>query len=113
MSINTTHLAEQHAAAVVLSNAASCSNEAVANARNVLYQPDERGFVKFGLMSFAELGQQCQYASRYVYGIIPGYPNITEGLRFNFYEEGRSNYHSLLIHIDDIPEFIRRYRELR
>ena len=74
------------------------------------YKPDKDGFVKFGDISRGEIGQQCQYASRYVYGAIEGYPNLGDGLRFKEYEEGKNNYNALQIHIEDVPEFIKRYK---
>lgn len=108
-----TSLAAKHAALTLLQNSARLSEQALKLARITAYEPDEKGFVSFGDMARAELGQQCQYASRYVYGTIPGYPNIGEGLRFDNYEMGRGNYHSLKIHIDDTSEFVSRYRQLK
>ena len=75
------------------------------------YRPDADGFVNFGDIAMGELRQQTQYASRYVYGSIEGYPNLGDGLRFKEYEEGRSNYHALKIHVEDVPAFVKRYQE--
>jgi hypothetical protein len=68
-------------------------------------------YIDFGDVSRGRLGQQCQYASRYVDGVIPGWPNLGEGLRFKGYP---SRYYSLRIHKDDVEEFVWRveaYRE--
>ncbi len=67
----------------------------------------DQDYVNFGDVSRKHLGIQCQYGSRYVDGVILGYPNLGEGLRF----EGNTNlYHSLLIHEDDIEEFVARVK---
>ena len=51
--------------------------------------------------------EQAQYASRYVDG-RHGYPNFSEGLRF---QGDPRDYHDLLIHQDDVAEFVRRVTE--
>jgi hypothetical protein len=51
------------------------------------------------------LGQQSQYASRFVDGILPEYPNLGEGLR---YEGSSRDYHFMSIHFEDIDEFVKR-----
>lgn len=65
-------------------------------------------YVNFGDIARGRLEQQCQYASRYIWGEIPGYPNLSNGLRFLGSAE---DYHSIEIHNDDVGEFIRRYKE--
>lgn len=65
-------------------------------------------YVNFGDISRDRLEIQCQYGSRYVDGVIPGYPNLGKRLRF---EGDCNNYHSLKIHIDDVEEFVKRYFE--
>ncbi len=77
---------------------------------NVIH-PDyhDGGYSLFGDTARNQLGQQCQYASRYIDGRIEGYPALGEGLRFKELDSG--SYHSIRIHRDDIPEFVRRYRE--
>lgn len=71
---------------------------------------DTGEFVKFGEIARGRLGQQCQYASRYVDGKIEGYPNLGEGLRF---KGDPGDYHSLEIHREDVEEFVRRVEEYR
>lgn len=85
----------------------------VREARMIAYVPygEEAGeFICFGDLSRNEMGQQCQYGSRYVHGEIDGYPNLAKGLRI---EGDPFNYHSLLMHVDDVPTFMRRYQEHR
>lgn len=82
---------------------------------------NDGGYSGFGDFARERLRQQCQYASRYIDGAIPGYPNLGEGLRFN---NGRdyngsvkplkaSDYHAVRIHRDDMEEFERRYKAYR
>jgi len=67
-------------------------------------------FVRFGDVAINYLHQQCQYCSRYVDGRIPGYPNLGKDLRF----KGESyEYHQLMIHKDDVNEFVRRVEKYR
>ena len=87
--------------------------EFVAEARKLAYAPDENGFISFGEMSRLELRQQCQYGSRYVYGDGASYPNLGRGLRFENYEMGRNDWHSLRIHVGDVAEFLLRYHAHR
>jgi hypothetical protein len=70
---------------------------------------DEEGFVRFGDVSnrFIPL-MQVQYSSRYLNG-LGGSPNLGEGLRTK--NPGVAGCHTVRIHKDDIPEFVRRYRE--
>jgi hypothetical protein len=69
---------------------------------------DDEGFVNFGEIAHQIFGQQTQSASRYIDGVIPGWPNLGEDLRFKGSTE---NYHFVRIHKDDIEEFIRRKRD--
>ncbi len=78
-----------------------------------LYKVDGDDFTSFGDIARGELRQQCQYASYYVFGDMPEYPDLGKGLRFRNFEEAKSNYHYLRIHIEDVPELIRRYLEHR
>ncbi|MFZ2715645.1 MAG: hypothetical protein WAZ44_00225 [Minisyncoccia bacterium] len=64
--------------------------------------------IDFGEFSRTELGQQSQYGARYLTGNIEGYPNLATGLRVTGNEY---DYHSHRMHVDDVPEFLRRYRE--
>lgn len=70
---------------------------------------DADGYVRFGPVARSRMGEQCQYASRYIGGRMEGYPALGEGLRFKNVASG--NYHNIRIHLDDIDEFVRRYRE--
>ncbi len=71
------------------------------------YTKNKDGYVRFGDVSRNELNKQCQYGSLYING-FEGYPNLGEGLRFRNLDEG--NYHAIEIHVDDITEFVRRYK---
>lgn len=73
-----------------------------------VFELDHNGFVSFGDVARKILGSQCQYASRYIEGSIPGYPNLGEGLRF---QGSPGHYHSLIIHHQDVDEFVKRYNE--
>lgn len=65
-------------------------------------------YINFGDMARHKMNMQCQYASRYVDGVIDGWKNLGEGLRF----KGNTNvYHSLRIHKDDVEEFVQRYND--
>ena len=70
-------------------------------------------YIDFGDVSREQLGQQCQYGSRYITGVIDGWPNLGEGLRFTgFDDDGHvNNYHAMKIHRDDVDEFVRRVNE--
>jgi hypothetical protein len=71
---------------------------------------EREGFVNFGDVARGLLGQQSQYASRYVDGKIDDYPNLGEGLRF----DGLAyDYHALAIHKDDVDEFVKRVKEYK
>lgn len=65
-------------------------------------------YVSFGDVARDRLGEQCQYASHYVRPFRPNLPDLGAGLRF---QGDPGEYHSLMIHRDDVEEFIRRYRE--
>jgi len=70
---------------------------------------DKEGYVRFGDVSDRFIPRmQVQYSSRYLNGLA-GSPNLGEGLRTK--NPGVAGYHSVRIHKDDIPEFVRRYRE--
>ncbi len=85
----------------------------VREARMIAYTPygeETSVFICFGDLSRNEMGQQCQYGSRYVNSGMDDYPNLAEGLRI---EGDPLNHHSLRIHVDDVPTFMKRYREHR
>ena len=72
-------------------------------------------FVSFGDVAREQLGQQCQYASRYTGTSSSswqehGYPNLGQGLRF---QGSSDDYHFLEIHKDDVTTFVQRYKEHR
>jgi hypothetical protein len=72
---------------------------------------DDTEYVNFGdVVARGRLHQQCQYASRYIDGRIPGYPDLGHGLRF---KGDTSNYHSYRIHKDDVEEFVKRVEDYR
>jgi hypothetical protein len=78
-------------------------------------KPEPSEYVNFGDIARGQLHQQCQYASCYVGGKC-GYPDLGAGLRFR--EHGKivvfsDDYHSLEIHKDDVPIFIKRVEEYR
>lgn len=69
-------------------------------------------YVDFGDVSRQQLGEQCQYGSRYITGVINGWPNLGEGLRFTGFDSNGhvNNYHAMKIHRDDVEEFVRRVK---
>lgn len=77
------------------------------------YETDEDGYVNFGDVSRNELGMQCQYGARYLAnrneGVFSEAHELGRGLRFKNLDVG--NYHGIMVHIDDIPELVRRYKE--
>jgi hypothetical protein len=66
-------------------------------------------FVSFGDVARDQIGEQCQYISRYVNG-QPGRPNLGEGLRI---AGDPFDYHFLKIHKDDVAEFVDRVKQHR
>jgi hypothetical protein len=76
---------------------------------NFEFNADEEGFVRFGDVSNRFIPMmQIQYSSEYLTG-RGGSIKLSEGLRIK--EPDRGNYHMIRIHKDDIPEFVRRYRD--
>jgi len=67
---------------------------------------EDPDFVPFGNVARRQIGEQAQYASRYVKG-THGYPNLGAGLRFLHGQD----YHDLQIHKDDVEEFVHRVLE--
>jgi hypothetical protein len=77
-------------------------------------------WIEFGNVSRSVFDQQCQYGCRYTgldikgdgqlldtdYGYLPEYPNLGRGLRW---KGNCSDYHSILIHREDVLEFCNRY----
>jgi len=77
--------------------------------RDLGVKMDDKDFVNFGdVVARGKFGMQCQYVSRYVDGVIPGWANLGKGLRF---QGSAANYHSLKIHKDDVEEFVRRVKK--
>ena len=76
-------------------------------APKIQFESDENGFVMFGDVSRKLLKKQSQYGSRYLGGWEQeGYPNLATGLRLQGDPE---DYHNVMIHQDDITEFIKRF----
>lgn len=74
------------------------------------FETDDQGYVNFGDVSLGVFQQQSQYVTRYVDGLLEGYPKLGEGLRI----EGKSdNPYTMKIYKDDIPEFVKRYKKYR
>jgi hypothetical protein len=65
-------------------------------------------YVSFSHFATHVLGQQCQYASRYVRG-KHGSANLGIGLRFKNLDT--DSYHDIKIHKDDMKIFEERYRK--
>ena len=64
------------------------------------------GWVRFGTVARERCGEQAQYASRAIDG-RGGYPHLGAGLRFR---GDPLDYHFVLIHEDDVEEFVRRWK---
>ena len=69
----------------------------------ILAEADSDGFVDFGEVARSELSMQCQYASYYLRG-AGGMPNLSSELRI---QGDPADYHSLLIHRDDVGKFLQ------
>lgn len=61
--------------------------------------------VAFGPISHRFLDQQSQYGSRYIDGMIDGYPALGIGLRIS---GDTKEYHEIGIHPEDVDEFVGR-----
>ena len=75
------------------------------------FETDKDGFVKLGDISRRFFGgKQSQYLSWYVDGFfgIDDYPKLGDGLRV---KGDSDNYHTMMIHKDDINEFVKRYKD--
>jgi hypothetical protein len=62
-------------------------------------------FIQFGAIARNMLLMQAQHASKYLTGdyVDQGYPDFSEGIRI---KGSRADYHSLLIHKDDVRKFV-------
>lgn len=74
-------------------------------------------YISLGDVARRELGMQCQYASRYVDGVMPDdYPDVatdpTFGEPLRIYGDS-GNYHSYMIHKDDVGQFVHRVKQVR
>jgi len=71
---------------------------------------EEPDYINFGDMARSQLGQQCQYASRYATNDFAelGWAFLGEGLRI---KGEQANYHFLEIHRDDVETFIARWEK--
>lgn len=70
---------------------------------------DDADYVSFGDVARDQCNEQCQYASRYLDG-RHGFPNLGEGIRI---KGSTADYHFLLIHKDDVAEFVKRVLDYR
>lgn len=83
--------------------------------RLVAARHDATLWVDFGDVAHGRLGEQAQYASRYVDGRL-GDPNLGVGLRFRALYPRRdgdrtvdpSDYHAIQIHRNDVETFVER-----
>lgn len=64
-------------------------------------------------------GMQSQYCSRYVGG-WKDIPDLSQGLRFKQYKPyggdesvNQADYHNILLHKDDVAEFVKRVTDYR
>ena len=78
--------------------------------KEVSLETDDDGFINISDVSIGLLGQQGQYVSRYVDGILEGYPKLGQGLRV---EGDSENYYSMKIHKDDVIKFVDKYKDYR
>ncbi len=79
----------------------------------------EDGLIVFGDVARQLLGEQCQYASRYIDPAFINHPmeqyrhpNLAVGLRVNT-DTIDGNYHAYGIHPEDVDEFVGRYNTYR
>jgi hypothetical protein len=74
-------------------------------------KPDKNGFVSFGSVAGVRCNKDTQYCVCFVdVRFCPQYPDLGKGLKFS---GDMGQYHELRIHIDDVDEFVRRYRKYR
>jgi hypothetical protein len=66
-------------------------------------------YERFEEVILRELNEEGQYVSRFTDGSL-GCPNLGEGIRFI---GSSAQWDRLLIHRDDIEEFVGRYREYK
>jgi hypothetical protein len=71
---------------------------------------DISDYIPFGDVCRNEIGMRCQHGSHYLCGMLPGYPNLGEGLR---YLGDDRYYHGILIHKDDAAIFVKRMKDHR
>lgn len=71
--------------------------------------PAKSGYVSFGDMVRKRLDMQAQYACHYLFG-MNGRPNLGREL---LYIGNANEYQQLLIHQDDIEEFVYRMKKHR
>lgn len=75
---------------------------------NPAYKPSSSNWIYFGDLARRILGEQCQYACRYLDGHLhfPGYPRLGDGL---LWIGDTGNYHFLQIEWTSAYEFVFRY----
>jgi hypothetical protein len=75
----------------------------------ILAAVGDEGYVLFGAVCRTYLGQQAQYASRYINGM-----GVEPDLGFHLQFSGDPlNHHSLGIHPKDVPKFVQRVLDYR
>lgn len=74
---------------------------------NLSIKSDEWGYVSFWDLARNIINMQAQYAARYVDWAFDEYPNLWKWLRF---KGNTDDYHFLMIHKDDILEFVKRFK---
>lgn len=71
----------------------------------------------FGDVARRRLGMQCQYAARYLLGSFPDeYPDVASDTQFGNelrVEGDAGNYHEIMIHANDVDEFVARMKLIR
>lgn len=78
--------------------------------KEVTFETDENGFVRFDDVSRWLLHTQTQYGSRYIDGSGGERPALGDGLRV---KGDIDEIYSLEIHKDDVNEFVRRVEAYR
>lgn len=67
-------------------------------------------YIKLGKVIRSKLNMQCQYGSRYLNKGFKDYPYLGENIRI---KGDISDYHSVLIHKDDVETFVQRVKDYK
>ena len=73
---------------------------------------DAKNYIPFGDVAHNFLHEQTQYASRYLDG-RHGSPNFGKDIRFKWLSPHDHDYHSIVIHKDDVEKFVQRVIKYR